>query len=164
MPAHELAPEHAFLPDRRVPRAQAQPRAPDDDLALLDHGTRVRGDESAVDARAVARAEVPHLDAPVFQQRQQRVARRGMFVLDDDGAAEVTADAAFGAGALEALPHDPVPVRVDLLDQHHGVHCSAPRYRSSVRLPDSNPTPWSVSRLTSASSGSSMPTTVTSKS
>ena len=53
--------------------------------------------------------------------------RRCMFVVHDDVAAQVTADAAFGAGALEALPQDPVPMRVGLLDQHHGVHCRAPR-------------------------------------
>ena len=50
-----------------------------------------------------------------------------MLVVHDDVAAQVPAYAAFGAGALEALPQDPVPMRIDLLDQHHGVHCSAPR-------------------------------------
>ena len=127
MPAREFAPEDAFLPDRRVPRADAQTRAPDDDLALRDHCSRVRRHKNAVDARPVSRAEIPHMDSTVFQQRQQRMLRRRVFVLHDDGAAEVTANAAFGAGAHEALPQDPVPVRVDLFDQHHGVHCRAPR-------------------------------------
>ena len=127
MPAHEFAPEDALLPDRRVPCADAQPRATDDDLALFDHCTRVRRHEIAVDARAVSRAEVPHADSAVLQQRQQRMLRRRMFVVHDDCAAEVTAHAAFGAGALEALPQDPVPMRVDLLDQHHGVQRRAPR-------------------------------------
>ena len=85
-------------------------------------GTRI-----AVDTRAVSRAEVAHADTPVLLQCQQRMLRCRMLVLDDDGAADVTTDAAFRAAADEALPQDPVPVRVDLLDQHHGVHCRAPR-------------------------------------
>ena len=77
--------------------------------------------------RVPFRAEVPHADTAVLQQRQQRMLRRRMVVIHDNGATEVTANAAFGAGALEALPQDAVAMRVDLLDQHHGVHCRAPR-------------------------------------
>ena len=50
-----------------------------------------------------------------------------MFVVHDDVAAQVTAYEAFGAGALDALSKDRQPVRADLFDQHHGVHCRAPR-------------------------------------
>ena len=127
VPAHEFAPEDALLPDRRVSCADEQPGAADDDLTLFDHCARVRRHQIAVDPRAITRAEVPHADTAVLQQRQQRMPGRRMLVVHDDFAAEVTAHAALGAGALEALPQDPVPMRVDLLDQHHGVQRRAPR-------------------------------------
>ena len=127
MPAHELAPENALRPDRGVPRADVQPRAPDDDLALLDDHLLFRRDPHAVNASAVARPKVAHTDPAVLQQRQQRMLWRDVFVVQDDVAAQITADAACGAGALDAQLQDRLPMRTDLLDQHHGVHCRAPR-------------------------------------
>jgi hypothetical protein len=53
--------------------------------------------------------------------------RSRMLVVHDDVAAEVTPDAAFGAGAREALPQDRLALHADLFDQHHGLHCRAPR-------------------------------------
>jgi hypothetical protein len=66
-------------------------------------------------------------DPAVLQQRQQRMLRRRVLVVHDDVAGEVTADAAFGPGAREALPQDGVAMQADLLDHHHGFHCRAPR-------------------------------------
>ena len=130
MPAHEFAPEDAFRSDRRVPRADAQPRAADDDLALFDDCACIRRDQIAVDARSVSRAEVPHVDATVLQQRQQRMLRRRVLVVHDDVAAQVTAYAAFGAGAREALPQDRCPC---------GSVCSISITASIAGLPGSAP-------------------------
>ena len=127
MPAHELAPEHALLPDRRVSRAHVQPRAADDDLALLDDRPGIRRHALAIDARAVFRAEVLDAHPAVLQQRQQCVLRRRMLVVHDDVAAEVAADPALGAGDRKALLQDRVSLRADLFDEHHGFHCRAPR-------------------------------------
>jgi hypothetical protein len=162
--AHELAPENALLADRRMPRAHEQARTADDQLALLDDGTDVRGNLVSVDARAVLRAEVLHPDPTVVEQRQECMLRSRIVVLQHDVAAEVAPDAALGAGAREALAHDRLAVRAGLLDQHHGFHCRPSRKRCSTRSPDSKATPWSVMRLTSDCSRSSMLTTVMSKS
>ena len=87
----------------------------------------IRRDQLAIDTRSVSRAEVAHVDAAVLEQRQQRVLRRRMLVVHDDVTAEVTPDAAFGARAREALPQDRLALQADLFDQHHGLHCKAPR-------------------------------------
>ena len=164
VPAQEVAPEEAFGPDGCVAGANAKPRAADDDPALLDDCAGFRRHPFAVHACAVSGAEVAHPDPAVIQQRQQRMPRGRVLIVEDDVTAEIAANEALGARALEALPQDPVTLRVGLLDQHHGVHCRASRKRSRIRLPDPNPTPWRASRLTRACYVSEMPTTVTSKS
>ncbi len=108
-------------------RPDEELRVPDDDLALLDDDPRVRRHALAVDAGAVARAEVLHADATVLEQGQHRVLGRGVLVVHHDVAAEVAPDAALRAGAGDALAQHGVPVRAELLDEHHGFHCRAPR-------------------------------------
>ena len=121
------APQGAFRRDRNALRAHVQPRAADDDLAQFDDDARILRERRTVDARPVARAEVPHADATVREQRQLHVQRRHVFVVDDDVTGQIAAHAAFGAGALEASLQQRLPVRADLLDQHHGFHRRAPR-------------------------------------
>jgi hypothetical protein len=110
-----------------VPRPDEQPRAADDELALLDVRAALRRHPAAVDARAVPRAQVAHVHAAILEQRQERVLRRRVLVVHDEVAVEVAPDAAFRAGAREALAQDRVAVRAKLLDHHHGFHCRAPR-------------------------------------
>ena len=60
-------------------------------------------------------------------QGKRTVPRCRVFVVHDDVAAQITAYETFGAGALDALSQERLPVGADLFDQHHGVHCRAPR-------------------------------------
>ena len=60
-------------------------------FALFDDDACIRRNRLAVDERAVSRAEIPHADAAVVEQRQECVLRRRIFVVHDDVAVEVTA-------------------------------------------------------------------------
>jgi hypothetical protein len=53
--------------------------------------------------------------------------RRRVFIVHDDVAAQIAAHEAFGANAFEAQSLDRLSAGADLFDQHHGVHCRAPR-------------------------------------